>query len=300
MNQNTINVIEATPDIVRPLQILKSRTPTINENSSTKPFGSNGGVKFTPTGDAEDKITGPFDVQLTYLEEDGEMVPYIQILDSSVQNATYAGSVYYQNTIKNILPGVLAPSHGWLYLEIDLLNNTATYNIASVVPTYPLSMKKWAYALAAVTVNNNVYSVKRIHLPGNIVMPTFDDGYQGYFKLSFAYETTTDQQTGEVTQTQRVYCSGGSLCVGGQIGTMTSRYVGGNLTSSLKDVILHYHMDLQSDTDSIELVLGTFNAASCNNTATDAYWLVGHASTTHIIQQSHGVPQLFLIGDCES
>ena len=300
MNQNTINVVEATPPIVNALKILKQRTPTINENSSTKPFGSNGGVKFTPTGDAEDKITGPFDVKLTYLEEDGEMVPYIQVLDSSVQNATYAGYVYYQNQILNVLPGVLSPSAGWVYLDNDLLTNTYTYNIGNYVPTYPLAAKHWCYALAYITYSNNTYTLRRVHLPGNIIMPTLDDGYNGYFKLSFTYETTMDQQTGEVTQTQRVYCSGGSLCVGGQIGTMTSRYVEGNLTSSLKDVILHYHMDLQSDTDSIELVLGTFNAANCNSTATDAYWLVGHASTTHIIQQSHGVPQLFLIGDCES
>lgn len=300
MNQNTINVVEATPPIVNALKILKQRTPTMNETSSTKPFGSNGGVKFTPTGDAEDKITGPFDVQLTYLEEDGEMVPYIQILDSSVQNATYAGSVYYQNTIKNILPGVLAPSHGWLYLEIDLLNNTATYNIASVVPTYPLSMKKWAYALAAVTVNNNVYSVKRIHLPGNIIMPTLDDGYNGYFKLSFAYESTTDSQTGETTQTLRVYCTGGYLCVGGQVGSMSARYATGDLTSSLRDVILHYHLDAENETDSIELYLGTFGTSGCDSTTTDAYWLVGRASNTQIIQQSYGVPQMILVGDCES
>lgn len=305
MPNEQFTLLEATPQTIANLNRLKSISPHLNLGATEMSNGNNSSIVANPPSAGNAVITGPFDVRLTYLEEDDgqgnmEMVPYIQILDSSVQNATYAGSVYYQNTIKNILPGVLAPSHGWLYLEIDLLNNTATYNIANVVPTYPLSMKKWAYALAAVTVNNNVYSVKRIHLPGNIVMPTFDDGYQGYFKLSFAYETTTDQQTGEVTQTQRVYCSGGSLCVGGQIGTMTSRYVEGNLTSSLKGVILHYHIDLQSDTDSIELVLGTFNAANCNSTATDAYWLVGLASTTQIIQQSHGVPQLFLIGDCES
>ena len=214
MNQNTINVVEATPPIVNALKILKQRTPTMNENSSTKPFGSNGGVKFTPTGDAEDKITGPFDVQLTYLEEDGEMVPYIQVLDSSVQNATYAGYVYYQNQILNVLPDVLAPSAGWLYLDIDLLTNTYTYNIGNYVPTYPLAAKHWCYALAYITYSNNTYTLRRVHVPGNIIMPTLDyDKAVDMFKITPNYTTNKiDVSSGRaINGSHNIYCSNASF-----------------------------------------------------------------------------------------
>lgn len=192
MPNNTISVIEATPKVVKALEKLTVNQPFGNENSSTKNKGMNGGISFNTDNGENAIITGPFDVQLTYLEEDGEMVPYIHILDSSVPNATYAGDVYYQNTIKNILPGILAPSQGWLYLEIDLLNNTATYNIASVVPTYPLAMKKWAYALAYVSFSNNVYSIRRIHLPGNIIMPSLEDEYRpGDLFIIYPYTDTS-------------------------------------------------------------------------------------------------------------
>ena len=305
MPNEQFTLLEATPQTIANLNRLKSIPPNLNLGATEMSNGNNSGIVANPPSAGNAVITGPFDVQLTYLEEDDgqgnmEIVPYVQVFDSSLQNATYAGYVYHQNQILNVMPGVLAPSQGWLYLDIDLITNTYTYDIGAYVPIYPLGTKHWCYALAYITVSNNVYSIRRVHVPGNIVMPMIDDGYQGYFKLSYAYENTTGQQTGKVTQTLRVYCSGGPLCIGGQIWTMTSRYVEGDLTYRLKDVILHYHIDLQLDTESLELILGTFNAANCNSTATDAYWLVGHASITYIIQQSHGVPQLFLIGDCES
>lgn len=188
---NSISVIEATPGICSVLGKLKRDQPFGNEASSTKSKGMNGGISFNTDNGENAVITGPFDVRLTYLEEDDgqgnmEMVPYVQIFDSSLQNAIYAGYVYYQNQILNVMPGVLAPSQGWLYLDIDLTSNTYTYNIGAYVPTYPLAAKHWCYALAYITVSNNVYSIRRVHVPGNIVMPTLDV-IQGAFDVTIDY-----------------------------------------------------------------------------------------------------------------
>ena len=299
-SDNQITVLEATPMTVANLNRMKSVPPRLNLGATEMSKGNNGGISFNQNNE-DTTIYGPFDVQLTYMEEDGELVPYVQVFDSSLQTATFAGYVYYRNTILNILPGVLAPSAGWLYLDINLRTNTYTYNIAQSVPTYPLATQRWCYALAYITVSNNIYTIRRIHVPGNIIMPTLDDGYQGYFKLSYVYENETDSQTGETTQVQKVYCSGGTFCLGGQIGSVSAQNISGTLKSSMQDVVLHYHLDVENQNDSIELIfVSSFVASSYNSTETDAYWLIGQASTTQIIQQSYGVPQLMLVGDCET
>lgn len=303
MNQNTINVVEATPPIVNALKLLKQRTPTMNENSSTKPFGSNGGIKFSPNTDAESKITGPFDVQLTYLEEDGEQVPYIQILDSSVPNAPYAGYVYYQNTIKSILPTVMAPSAGWLYLEIDLINNTATYNIANAVPTYSLQWKKWAYALAYISVTDNVYAIRRVHLPGNIVMPTFEEGYKGYFQLS---ARVVPVEGGDPKY--YIDCADGYCLVNGVMRLVSSSSFEVSSSNVNRYIVLHYTQQI-ADNGGVESYTATvehwnsMTGTSLNANDTDSYCLIGiykrYGGNIEITQQSHGIPTLFTFtSDC--
>lgn len=191
MPNEQFTLLEATPQTIANLNRLKSIPPNLNLGATEMSKGNNSGIIANPPSAGNAVITGPFDVRLTYLEEDDgqgnmEMVPYVQVYDSSLQNATYAGYVYYQNQILNVMPGVLAPSQGWLYLDIDLTSNTYTYNIGAYVPTYPLAAKHWCYALAYITVSNNVYSIRRVHVPGNIVMPTLDV-IQGAFDVTIDY-----------------------------------------------------------------------------------------------------------------
>lgn len=308
MNQNTINVVEATPSIVNALKLLKQRTPTINENSSTKPFGTNGGITFTPTIDeTPEKITGPFDVLLIWQEENEEAVPYIQVLDSSKPTETYAGYVYYVNTILSVPPDVLAPSVGWLYLEIDLENNIYSYDIGNYVPTYPLSQKKWAYGLAQISYDNEIWTVRRVHLPGNIVMPTWpENGYNGYFKLSMStktreidnpdYDPDDPESPEHIDETYyEAHHSGGRYAVNGELDALAAGDVTGDLTDSLQDIFIHYHANggIEDETPTgTTIEIGTMSS----NSLTDSYWLIGQMSITEIIQQSHGVPSLLWFG----
>ncbi len=202
-SDNQITVLEATPMTVANLNRMKSVPPRLNLGATELSKGNNGGISFNQNNE-DTTIYGPFDVQITYMEEDGEMVPYVQIFDSSVQNTLYAGYVYYQNQILNVLPGVLAPSTGWLYLDIDLLTNTYTYNIGTHVPTYPLAAKHWCYALAYITSSNNVYSIRRIHVPGNIIMPVLDN----YDRAADIFKIKINHNTGKIN------VSGGYVILG--------------------------------------------------------------------------------------
>ncbi|MBQ4433381.1 MAG: hypothetical protein II894_04400, partial [Bacteroidales bacterium] len=208
-SENQITVLEATPMTVANLNRMKSVPPRLNLGATELSKGNNGGISFNQNNE-DTTIYGPFDVQLTYMEEDGELVPYVQVFDSSVQNATYAGYVYYQNQILNVLPGVLSPSAGWVYLDIDLLTNTYTYNIGNYVPTYPLAAKHWCYALAYITYSNNTYTLRRVHVPGNIIMPTLDyDKAVDMFKITPNYTTNKiDVSSGRVINgSSNIYCS---------------------------------------------------------------------------------------------
>lgn len=215
MPNEQFTLLEATPQTIANLNRLKSISPHLNLGATEMSNGNNSGIVANPPSAGNAVITGPFDVQLTYLEEDDgqgnmEMVPYIQVLDSSVQNATYAGYVYYQNQILNVLPGVLSPSAGWVYLDIDLLTNTYTYNIGNYVPTYPLAAKHWCYALAYITYSNNTYTIRRVHVPGNIIMPTLDyDKAVDMFKITPNYTTNKiDVSSGRaINGSHNIYCS---------------------------------------------------------------------------------------------
>lgn len=216
-SDNQITVLEATPMTVANLNRMKSVPPRLNLGATELSKGNNGGISFNQNNE-DTTIYGPFDVQLTYMEEDGELIPYVQVFDSSVQNTLYAGYVYYQNQILNVLPGVLAPSTGWLYLDIDLLTNTYTYNIGTHVPTYPLAAKHWCYALAYITSSNNVYSIRRIHVPGNIVMPTLD-------VIQGAFDVTIDYPYADNLPRVHVYDSSNpSSLIAGYVYSGTTRY----------------------------------------------------------------------------
>ena len=308
MPNEQFTLLEATPQTIANLNRLKSISPHLNLGATEMSNGNNSGIVANPPSAGNAVITGPFDVRMTYLEEDDgqgnmEMVPYVQVFDSSLQNATYAGYVYYQNQILNVMPGVLAPSQGWLYLEIDLINNTATFNIANTVPTYSLQWKKWAYALAYISVSNNVYSIRRVHLPGNIVMPSFQEGYKGYFALSARIAPV---EGGDPKY--YIDCSGGYCLVNGVMRLVSNASFETTSSNTHKYIVLHYTQQIANNggVESYSLTLELWNSmsgTSLNASDTDSYCLIGAfervLNSIDIIQQSHGIPVMFTFtSDC--
>lgn len=133
-----------------------------------------------------------------------------------------------------------------------------------------------------------------------------NDYYKGYFKLSISEKTRQvenpdydpeDEDSPEyIDETYyEAHHSGGRYTINGQVGSMLGGDVAGDLSSSLQDVILHYHANggLEDPTPtgiSVEL------ASLGSNSLTDSYWLIGQVSEDEVIQQSHGVPALLWFG----
>ena len=134
------------------------------------------------------------------------------------------------------------------------------------------------------------------------------DYYRGYFKLSIAEKTRQvenpdydpeDPDSPEYIDEiyYEAHHSGGRYAVNGQVGSISAADVTGDLSSTLQDVILHFHAnggteDPTPTGTSVEL------ASLGSNSLTDSYWLIGQASVDGVIQQSHGVPSLLWLG-CE-
>jgi hypothetical protein len=134
------------------------------------------------------------------------------------------------------------------------------------------------------------------------------DYYKGYFKLSVVEKTRQvenpdydpeDPDSEEyITETYyEAHHSGGRYAVNGQVSYIQGGDVSGDLSSTLQDVILHFHSNggIEDPTPtgvSVEL------APLGSNSLTDSYWLIGQASVDGVIQQSHGVPSLLWLG-CE-
>ena len=135
-----------------------------------------------------------------------------------------------------------------------------------------------------------------------------NDYYKGYFKLSISEKTRQvenpdydpeDEDSPEyIDETYyEAHHSGGRYTINGQVGSMLGGDVAGDLSSSLQDIILHFHVnggieDQQPSGVSVEL------APLGSNSLTDSYWLIGQASVDGVVQQSHGVPSLLWLG-CE-
>lgn len=167
MNQNTINVVEATPAVVNALKLLKQRTPTMNENSSTKPFGSNGGIKFTTNGgEVEGKVQGAFDVEIETIENS----PYIHVYNSANPGSGKAGYIYSGSTTWELNSTTLTPMVGVVYVDVNYASNTRTIAIAATLPTLTSTDRRWVYALAEVTQSNGIYTVHRMNMPGNLTV----------------------------------------------------------------------------------------------------------------------------------
>lgn len=263
MNQNTINVVEATPPIVNALKLLKQRTPTMNEYSSTKPFGSNSGIVFPQAG-GNANLVGQFDTRITYLEEeDGqggtEIVPYVQVYDSSNPTNGYAGYAYVGQKSYHILASALAPMAGYVYLYIDYVSNIAEIRIASGVQDILGTVRKYTYPLAHITGNGTTtpWTVTRLNTPSVIHIP---EDPRGTFDVDIQYleESGTDPETGDETTVTNPYVlvydsAGNNYSFAGYVysGSHSYSISGARLTPMVGVVYLDVNYALDTRTISI-------------------------------------------------
>lgn len=133
------------------------------------------------------------------------------------------------------------------------------------------------------------------------------DCYQGYFKLSISEKTRQvenpdydpeDPESEEYIDEiyYEAHHSGGRYTVNGQVGSMLAGDVEGDLSSTLQDVILHYHYNSGEGENLTPTGVTMELSPLGNNSLTDAYWLIGQASVDAVVQQSHGVPALLWFG----
>lgn len=132
--------------------------------------------------------------------------------------------------------------------------------------------------------------------------------YKGYFKLSIVSKTrqvanpdydpeNPDSPQYITEEYKEAHHSGGKYTINGQVGTKSAADVSGDLSSSMQDVILHYHYNSGTDVSDLTPTGVTVELNSlASNTLTDSYWLIGQASVNGVIQQSHGVPALLWFG----
>jgi hypothetical protein len=166
MPNEQFTLLEATPQTIANLNRLKSISPHLNLGATELSKGNNGGISFPV--ESGDTISGAFDVQLAYQEENGSVVPYVHVFDSSNPNSPYAGYVYSGSSSIHMPTALLTPSAGVVYIDIDYENETQTIAIASSLPSLTSLDRRWVYALAEVTLSNGIYSVHRMQTPGNL------------------------------------------------------------------------------------------------------------------------------------
>lgn len=189
-SDNQITVLEATPMTVANLNRLKSVPPHLNLGATELSNGNNGGISFPNDSDAT--IYGQFDAQITYLEEDGEIVPYVQVYDSSNPTNGWAGYAYVGKTSFHVLTSALAPMAGYVYLYIDKVSNIAEIRIASSIPDIQGTVRKYAYPIAQVYQLSGVWNVVKLNVPGVI---HFTEDPRGAFDVDIKYIEETENDT---------------------------------------------------------------------------------------------------------
>lgn len=329
MNQNTINVVEATPEVVNALKMTIRRTPTMNENSSTKPVGANGAIQFPSKGEGI-KALGEFDVRLEYIDEevdDGEggtttqQAQYVHVVDSSHAMADgspypYAGRVYYGTNNKLVDAVFIRPTQsGYLLLNFDYITGDYSWEISysgylpSATPytTYRILFADViVYSNGTVVINRyspNDLSYFHHTTVGPITLPLVNQ-YLGYFRIY--YHTVTDSETG--VKNKQIDVGDGYFMANGQMehqaAATSSDWM---LTSNgTRHLFLHYHQELDENdhlvkSSSIEIQSDSYQARDPTNT--DAYYYLGFISYSSgliaIQQYSYGTPVLFTVtGEC--
>ncbi len=132
-----------------------------------------------------------------------------------------------------------------------------------------------------------------------------NDYYKGYFKLSIVEKTRPvessvsesegDESASEEYETYyEAHHSGGRWTINGQLGTLLAGDVPGDLSYTLQDIILHYHVNSGDPEDLVESGIYVERAPLQSNDEYNAYWLLGQMSIDEVIQQSHGVPAMIL------
>ena len=201
-SDNQITVLEATPMTVANLNRLKSVPPHLNLGATELSNGNNGGISFPNDSDAT--IYGQFDVQITYLEEDGEIVPYVQVYDSSNPTNGWAGYAYVGKTSFHVLTSALAPMAGYVYLYIDKVSNIAEIRIASSIPDIQGTVRKYVYPIAQVYQLSGVWNVVKLNVPGVI---HFTEDPRGAFDVDIKYVEETESDNTVVNPYILVYDS---------------------------------------------------------------------------------------------
>lgn len=132
------------------------------------------------------------------------------------------------------------------------------------------------------------------------------DTYSGYFKLSISeksrqvenpdYNPEDPQSPQYITEYySEAHHTGGRWTINGQVGAaILEGDVTGDLTNTLQDVILHYHINSGEPEDLTPTGISVELSPLLSNDALNAYWLIGQASLDEVIQQSHGVPSMIL------
>lgn len=135
------------------------------------------------------------------------------------------------------------------------------------------------------------------------------DTYNGFFKISGV--DITPEPTEEVPLPEpavSMLCSGGYYCVNGQnAGLVTTDAF--DVVVSTRSATYHavLHHDNVSGTGAVEWSTNDVRSLP-SSTDNDAYWYIGSVSFGYnpssgkisfsVVQQSHGVPSLLIIGDC--
>ena len=132
-----------------------------------------------------------------------------------------------------------------------------------------------------------------------------NDYYKGYFKLSIVektrpVESSVSESEGDKSASEEyetyyeAHHSGGRWTINGQLGTLLAGDVPGDLSYTLQDIILHYHVNSGDPEDLVESGIYVERAPLQSNDEYNAYWLLGQMSIDEVIQQSHGVPAMIL------
>lgn len=260
---NQVTVLEPSKQTLDNLDRMKSIPPHLNLSSTELSKGGNSGIVFPQAG-GNANLVGQFDTRITYLEEeDGqggtEMVPYVQVYDSSNPTNGYAGYAYVGQKSYHILASALAPMAGYVYLYIDRISNIAEIRIASGVQDILGTVRKYTYPLAHITGNGTTtpWTVTRLNTPSVIHIP---EDPRGAFDVDIQYleESGTDPETGDETTVTNPYVlvydsAGNNYSFAGHVysGSHSYSISGARLTPMVGVVYLDVNYALNTRTISI-------------------------------------------------
>ncbi len=112
------------------------------------------------------RVKGAFDVEM----EEIEGLQYVHVFNSANPNSLKAGYIYSGSNSWEIDSIKLTAMVGVVYVDVNYAANMRTIAIAASLPTINYFDRRWVYALATVTQDDEVYSVQRMNMPGNLTV----------------------------------------------------------------------------------------------------------------------------------